>query len=105
VPAGIERVPRVAGVKNGRPVLENGRLLDVSNVIWCTGYTPNYDWIDFRLPMQNGYPAHNRGIVQSCPGLYFVGLLFQYSLSSALVGGVGRDAKHIVDHIFRRQDR
>jgi putative flavoprotein involved in K+ transport len=101
-PAGIERVPRVAGVKNGRPVLENGRVLDVSNVIWCTGYTPDYDWIDLQLPIPNGYPAHNRGVVQSCPGLYFVGLLFQYSLSSALVGGVGRDARHIVDHIFRR---
>jgi putative flavoprotein involved in K+ transport len=97
--AGIERVPRVVGVKNGCPVLENGRFLDVSNVIWCTGYAPNYNWIDLQLPIQNGYPVHDRGVVQSCPGLYFIGLLFLYSLSSALVGGVGRDAKHIVDHI------
>jgi putative flavoprotein involved in K+ transport len=100
--AGIERVARVTGVKNGYPVLENGRILDVSNVIWCTGYTPNYDWIDLPLPIQNGYPVHRRGVVQSCPGLYFIGLLFLYSLSSALVGGVGRDARYIVDHIVRR---
>jgi putative flavoprotein involved in K+ transport len=108
-PAGVERVPRVTGVKNGYPVLENGRVLEVSNVIWCTGYAPNYDWIDFPLPNHNGVPIHDRGIVDSCPGLYFIGLLFLYSLSSALVGGVGRDAKHIVDHIVstrpsRRED-
>ena len=102
--AGIERVPRVVGVTNGRPVLENGRLLDVCNVIWCTGYTPSYDWIELELPIEHGYPVHNRGVVQSCPGLYFIGLLFLYSLSSALVGGVGRDAKYIVDHIVRRHD-
>jgi putative flavoprotein involved in K+ transport len=97
--AGIERVPRVAGVKNGLPILEDGKVLDVSAVIWCTGYTPNYGWIDVPLPIENGYPVHDRGVVRSCPGLYFIGLLFLYSLSSALVGGVGRDAGHIADHI------
>ena len=89
----------MTAVRNGYPVLENGRVLEVSNVIWCTGYTPYYDWIDLSLPTHNGRPIHDRGIVESCPGLYFVGLLFLYSLSSALVGGVGRDAEHIVEHI------
>jgi putative flavoprotein involved in K+ transport len=108
-PAGIERVPRMTGVKNGYPILENGRVLEVSTVIWCTGYAPDYDWIDLSLPTRNGVPIHDRGIVDSCPGLYFIGLLFLYSLSSALVGGVGRDAEHIVDHIVstrlsRRED-
>jgi putative flavoprotein involved in K+ transport len=98
-PAGIERVPRMTGVRNGYPVLEDGRVLEVSNVIWCTGYAPHYDWIDLPLRTRNGLPIHDRGIVESCPGLYFVGLPFLYSLSSALLGGVGRDAKHIVDHI------
>jgi putative flavoprotein involved in K+ transport len=98
-PAGIERVPRVAGVMNGRPVLEDGRRLEVSNVIWCTGFTPDYTWIDLSMPTRDGVPVHNRGIVESCPGLYFVGLPFLYSLSSALLGGVGRDAEHIVDHL------
>jgi len=97
--AGIERVPRMTGVTNGYPVLENGRVLEVSNVIWCTGFTPDYDWIDLSLPHHNGVPIHDRGIVESCPGLYFVGLPFLYSLSSALLGGVGRDAKHIIEHI------
>lgn len=89
----------MTAVRNGCPVLEDGRVLKVSNVIWCTGFTPNYDWIDLSLPTHNGVPIHDRGIVESYPGLYFVGLPFLYSLSSALVGGVGRDAEHIVDHI------
>jgi putative flavoprotein involved in K+ transport len=98
-PAGIKRVPRTTGVNNGYPLLEDGTVLTVSNVIWCTGFRPDYHWIDLSLPTHNGLPIHDRGIVESCPGLYFVGLLFLYSLSSALVGGVGRDAEHIVDHI------
>ena len=102
-PAGIERVPRMTGVRNGYPVLENGRTVEVSNVIWCTGFTPDYNWISLSLPTRNGLPIHDRGIVESCPGLYFMGLLFLYSLSSALVGGVGRDAEHIVDHIVSTQ--
>jgi putative flavoprotein involved in K+ transport len=102
-PAGIERVPRLTSVRNGYPVLENGRVLGVSNVIWCTGYAPNYDWIDLSLQTHNGRPIHDRGIVESCPGLYFMGFLFLYSLSSALVGGVGRDAEHIVDHIVSKR--
>ena len=98
-PAGIKRVPRMTAVKNGYPMLEDGTVLNVSNVIWCTGFRPGFDWINLSLPTRNGLPIHDRGIVESCPGLYFIGLLFLYSLSSALLGGVGRDAKHIVDHI------
>jgi putative flavoprotein involved in K+ transport len=97
--AGIERVPRMTGVRNGYPVLEDGRVLNVSNVIWCTGFTPAYDWIDLSLPTRHGLPITDRGVVTSCPGLYFVGLPFIYSLSSVLVGGVGRDAEHVVAHL------
>lgn len=99
VTAGIERVPRTSGVRDGRPVLEDGTVLDVANVIWCTGLTPDYDWIDFPLPARYGAPRHRLGVVESCPGLYLMGLPFLRSLSSALLGGVGRDAARIVDHI------
>jgi putative flavoprotein involved in K+ transport len=75
----------------------------VSNVIWCTGFKPDYRWIDLSMLTHNGLPIHERGIVESCPGLYLLGLLFLYSLSSALLGGVGRDAEHIVDHIVSRR--
>jgi putative flavoprotein involved in K+ transport len=103
VAAGIERVGRTTGMREGRPLLEDGRALDVSNVIWCTGYAPDFGWIDLALPTRHGFPLQDRGIVESIPGLYFMGLLFQYSLSSALVGGVGRDAQYIADHIASRQ--
>ena len=97
--AGIERVGRTTGVSDGWPVLDDDRVLKASNVIWCTGFTPDFSWIDVPVPMHNGYPIHDRGVVDDTPGLYFVGLLFLYSLSSALLGGVGRDAGHIVEHI------
>ena len=92
----------MTGVSNGHPVLEDGRVLNVANVIWCTGFTPIHHWIDLSLPTCNGLPFHDRGIVESCPGLYFIGLPFLYSLSSALLGGVGRDAEHIAAHIASR---
>ena len=85
-PAGIERVPRMTGVMNGCPVLEDGRVLEVSNVIWCTGFTPDYDWIDLSLPTHNGFPIHNRGIV-----VLFRSLLRGASLPLlAELGAVGR---------------
>lgn len=97
--AGIERVPRTQGVTDGMPLLEDGQVLEVANVIWCTGFTPGFQWIDLPVPNLGNIPSHERGIVESCPGLYFIGLQFLSTLSSALVGGVGRDAEHIVDHI------
>ena len=97
---GIERVPRVAAVRNGLPVLEDGRVLDVETVVWCTGFTPDFSWIDLPLPLRSGYPITDRGVVESCPGLYVLGLPFLHSLSSALVGGVGRDARHVVGHLL-----
>jgi putative flavoprotein involved in K+ transport len=103
--AGVERVGRTTGVRDGRPLLDDGRVADVSNVIWCTGYTPDFSWIDLPLSTRGGWPIQNRGIVDSVPGLYFMGLLFLYSLSSALLGGVGRDAEHIVDHLASNRPR
>ena len=97
--AGVELAPRTSGVRDGLPELEDGRILDVTNVIWCTGFVPDFGWIDLPILGDDGLPAHDRGVVASEPGLYFMGLLFQYSLSSVLIGGVGRDAEHIAEHI------
>ena len=103
--AGIERVGRTTGVRDGYPVLEDGRSLEVTNVIWCTGFTSDFSWIDLPLPMHNGVPIHDRGVVDAVPGLYFIGLLFLYSLSSALLGGVGRDAEYIADQLANTRSR
>src|SRR5918995_608324 len=97
--AGIERVPRTAGARDGLPVLEDGRALEVANVVWCSGYRPDLSWIDLPVQDDDGQPRHDRGVVAGQPGLYFVGLFFQTAVSSALVGGVGRDAEQIVARI------
>jgi putative flavoprotein involved in K+ transport len=100
--AGIERVSKVAGVRDGLPVLDDGRLIDVANVIWCTGYVPDLRWIDLPILDEDGYPSQDRGVVGSEPGLYFAGLVFLHSVSSALIGGAGRDAAFIAKHIASR---
>ena len=97
--AGVERVPRLVGVRDGLPVLADGRVLDVTNVIWCTGFDPGFSWIDLPVVGERGEPVHQRGVVATQPGLYFVGLHFLYAASSAMIHGVGRDAEHIVDTI------
>lgn len=103
VAAGVERVPRVAGVKDGLPLLKDGRTLDVSNVIWCTGFRPGFSWIDLPILGDRQEPIHERGIVPSQPGLYFVGLHFLYSMTSETITGVARDAKRIARHVASRR--
>jgi putative flavoprotein involved in K+ transport len=100
--AGIERVPRVTDVNNGKPVLEDGRVLDVANVIWATGFMRDYRWIKLPIFDAKGNPIHNRGVVQTEPGLYFTGLPFQSSVLSGLVAGADVDAKHIAKQIHLR---
>ena len=79
-----------------------GRLLDVANVIWCTGFTNGFSWIDLPIFGADGEPIYDRGIVPTLPGLYFVGLNFLYAMTSDTVSGVGRDAKRAVDAIAAR---
>jgi putative flavoprotein involved in K+ transport len=106
--AGVVRVPRVTGVRDGLPVLEDGRVLEVANVIWAGGFEPGFaSWID--LPIfaggEHGEPVHRAGIVEQSPGLYFVGLHFLYSLSSSMIHGVGRDAARIAAAVAARHAR
>lgn len=99
---GIERVPRVIGLRDGLPELEDGRVLDVANVVWCTGFGPGIDWLD--IPgVAHDDPVTERGIVPGQPGLYFVGQLFLYSVSSAMIHGLARDARHVARHIASRR--
>jgi putative flavoprotein involved in K+ transport len=97
----IERVPKLVGAKDGLPLLQDGRVVEVTNVIWCTGFRTGFSWID--LPIHGALePVHERGVVSSQPGLYFLGLHFQYGLSSSMVHGVGRDAAFIASQIAAR---
>ncbi|HKF25830.1 MAG TPA: NAD(P)/FAD-dependent oxidoreductase [Candidatus Acidoferrum sp.] len=99
---GVERVPRVVGVRDGLPLLDDGRTLEVQNVVWCTGYEPGFSWIDLPVFEANGDPLHDRGIVSRAPGLFFVGLHYLYSMTSATIVGVSRDAERVVNAITRR---
>jgi putative flavoprotein involved in K+ transport len=103
--AGVERVPRTAGVEGGRPVLDDGRVLDVRNVVWCTGFRPDFGWVELPVFGDYGFPRHERGVVPMQPGLYFVGLPFQSALASSLIGGVGRDARYVAERIGERAVR
>jgi putative flavoprotein involved in K+ transport len=100
--AGVELVPRVERVHDGRPVLADGRELDVSNIIWCTGFAPGLEWIDLPIHDAHGEARQTRGVVPDVPGLYFVGRHFQYAWLSGVVAGVGRDAGYVAQQIERR---
>lgn len=102
--AGVERVfERTVGVEGGRPMLADGRVLDVANVVWCTGFRSDYSWIRLPLPTEDdGFPEQQRGVVPSVPGLYFVGLPFLHSFASMLILGAGRDGKRVAEHIVSR---
>jgi putative flavoprotein involved in K+ transport len=97
--AGVRRVPRTAGVRHGRPVLDDGQLLDVSNVVWCTGFDPGFSWIDLPVFDELGDPVHWRGVAVAEPRLSFVGLQFLYAMSSSMIHGVERDADYIAEQI------
>jgi putative flavoprotein involved in K+ transport len=103
--AGVERVPRVTGVQDGKPRLEDGRVLEVGTVVWCTGFDHSYPWIKLPITDEAGHLQHTRGVVPSQPGLYFVGVPFQHRISSSLIDGVGEDAEYVVEKIAARRSR
>ncbi|MDQ3611258.1 MAG: NAD(P)/FAD-dependent oxidoreductase [Actinomycetota bacterium] len=97
--AGVLRQPRVTGVRDGRPLLADDRTLAVASVVWCTGFRPHYGWLQLDVLDTTGRLRHRGGIVHGEPGLYAVGLPYQRSVTSHLVGGVGADARYVVDHL------
>jgi putative flavoprotein involved in K+ transport len=93
----LTSVGRTVGVSGGHPRIEDGRVLeDVRAVVWCTGYRPDFRWIQLPVFGSEGYPHHRRGIVDAAPGLGFVGLRYQYRIGSSLIGGVREDAQYVV---------
>lgn len=84
---------------DGKPTLANGQVLEVANVIWATGYRPDFHWIEAPVTDDEGWPLEYRGVVESVPGLFFCGLSFQFAFASMVLPGVGRDAAYIADKI------
>jgi len=98
---GVEMKPRAVDA-DGRTVrFEDGSELEVDAVIWATGYRPDYSWI--KLPIfDEGRLRHRRGVTD-VPGLCFLGLTWQYTRGSALIGWVRDDAEFIAERIAADQ--
>ena len=104
--AGVDRrYGRVIGSRDGLPQLDDGQVVDATNVIWATGYKRDFSWIDLPIFGDDGWPDEDHGVVAGAPGVYFIGLPFQRSMASALLGGVGRDAGDLVEHLVSRVPR
>lgn len=72
----------------------------ITTIIWATGYTCDFGWIEFPVYDERGYPRQERGVTP-VPGLYFCGLHWLHCLKSGLIFGVGEDAQHVVQHLAR----
>ena len=95
---GVELKPRATGASGRTVRFEDGSQLDVAAVIWATGYRSDYSWIKLPALDSNGNPSHRRG-VSEVPGLYFLGLSWQHTRGSALLGWVSDDADFIARQI------
>jgi putative flavoprotein involved in K+ transport len=100
--AGVVRVGRTVSADGGQPVLEDGSRLDVANVVWCTGFDHGLWWVDLPVFDEHGEVEHDRGVLASQPGLYFVALRFQHSILSDTLLAVAHDAGHVVDKLCER---
>jgi len=99
--ARIEHLPRLKGVLNGFPQLEDNRILSVDSIVWATGFKPDYSWIKIDTLNPQGWPETWRGVYEASKGIYFIGMVFQFGLTSGLVGGVSRDAAYVVKHLYK----
>jgi putative flavoprotein involved in K+ transport len=95
---GVEVQPRAVGVSGVAVKFEGGSELDVDAVIWATGYRSEYGWIDVPIFDQTGRVLHRRGVTDY-PGLFFLGLTWQHTRGSALLGWVKDDAEFISEQI------
>lgn len=102
--AGVRRIEaRTTHVVDGRPALADGTVLDVPNVVWCTGFRQDFSVVRADVLGDDGWPRDRGGVVAGLPGLYFMGLLFQRGFYSMLIGGAGRDARYVAEHILQRR--
>ena len=98
--AGVRFRPRLVDA-GGRTVrFADGTSSEVAVVVWATGYRPDYSWIDIPAVLRDGRVTHTRGVT-TIPGLYFLGLPWQHTRGSALLGFVADDAAHVAAHAAR----
>lgn len=101
--AGVDFRPRLAAADGGTATFADGTSAEVDAVIWATGFRPDYSWIDApALTDGTGMPRHDGGRSLVVPGLWFLGLPWQRTRGSALLGFVQRDAAHLDSQMFDR---
>jgi putative flavoprotein involved in K+ transport len=100
---GVEIKPRVVGASGRTVTFADGGELDVDGVIWATGYRSDYSWIDAPVFDQDGRVLHRRGVTDY-PELFFLGLYWQHTRGSALLGWVKDDAQFISERIAANAD-
>jgi putative flavoprotein involved in K+ transport len=102
--AGVRRIGRITAVHGGRPVADDGTAPDVSTVVWCTGSGQDHSFLDLPVAGPDGQLLHERGVAAE-PGLYFLGLGFQYALASGTIQGLDRDARYLLRSMRRDRSR
>jgi putative flavoprotein involved in K+ transport len=97
--AGVRFRPRLVDAEGRTVRFADHRLLeDVGVVVWATGYRPDYAWMHIPGVVREGQVVHRRGVTE-VPGLYFLGLSWQHTRGSALLGFVNDDAAYLADRI------
>ncbi|MBT2548139.1 NAD(P)/FAD-dependent oxidoreductase [Arthrobacter sp. ISL-65] len=97
--AGVHLATRASGVRDGEIVLDDGRRLPAANVIWCTGFTDDYPWLDIPALPADWRERQHRGIVDAQPGLYLLGKDLLFAAASETLPGVCRDAKYLAKQL------
>jgi putative flavoprotein involved in K+ transport len=100
---GVDLKPRVVGANSRTISFADGSNVDVDAVIWATGYRPEHSWIDLPVLDSGGNLRHRRGVTD-VPGLYFLGLSWQHTRGSALLGWVKDDAEFIAAQIAAKAE-
>jgi putative flavoprotein involved in K+ transport len=100
---GVELKARAVGAEGRTVRFGDGSELDVDAVVWATGYRPDYSWIDLPVFGEDGRLRHRRGVTD-VRGFYFLGLTWQHTRGSALIGWVKDDAEFIAGRIAEYQE-
>jgi putative flavoprotein involved in K+ transport len=100
---GVELKPRATDALGRTVRFEDGSELEVDAVIWATGYRPEFSWIDLPILAENGRLRHRRGVTD-VPGLSFLGLTWQWTRGSALIGWVKDDTAFLAERIAAMQE-
>lgn len=93
-------VGKTIDAENETIFTENQTIKGIKNIVWATGYRPNFNWIEGIELDKEGYPVHHRG-VSNTKGLYFIGLPWLYTRGSATLGGIKKDAAYLAEHLSK----